>query len=218
MFKKLTLCLSMLYIPLFAYGGIDVYWTGGYDTTVSTDVWKITNRGDLLPGFNGRQSIGDSNFKISSVTAHGTLAVDGATTLNGALTLNAAATTVSTVTFNTMTVKRFTSQTGIYASTSIIPTSSFMVLQASAGTMGSMTSTPNIATNTAVTGGTNYANGTYLLLTSTSSTGYISLIDNDTLSGSLVELNNSSRTIASNDYLELMFLNGSWWEVNYNTK
>ena len=96
---------------------------------------------------------------------------------------------------------------GVYVSTSVTASCPYMVLIAS-GTPLTMTSTPTISTTSAVT-------GQFLIITSTASA--ITLQDNGTLTGSLLELGDTTRVISANKILLLLFdaNNGKWAELAY---
>ncbi len=103
-------------------------------------------------------------------------------------------------------------QTGIGASSTVVPTSSYFVLTSTGGQV-SLTSTPSVST-TAVTG---LQSGTILVLSGTSDTNYVTLSDDDTVAGSLLELGATTRDLKLNDKLTLIYDDTSnrWCEIAY---
>ncbi len=103
-------------------------------------------------------------------------------------------------------------QTGIEASSTVVPTSSYFVLTSTGGQV-SLTSTPSVST-TAVTG---LQSGTILVLSGTSDTNYVTLSDDDTVAGSLLELGATTRDLKLNDKLTLIYDDTSnrWCEIAY---
>jgi sulfur relay (sulfurtransferase) DsrF/TusC family protein len=102
--------------------------------------------------------------------------------------------------------------TGVYTSTVIPNTSSYAVLISSGGNL-IMAATPAISTTTAA--GLPIANGTYIVLTSTTSTT-ITLQDNSNLSGSLLKLYNASNVVVSyQSSVSFIFntIDGFWHQV-----
>lgn len=146
----------------------------------------------------------------------GTLEVDAATRLDGALDLNStltvsgAADVDSTFDIGGMASLGKSQQgtsygatTGIYASTTVVPTSSYIVLVSSGGNI-QFTSTPNISTATAIGGSTAWPDGSLLVFTTTA-TAVITFVDEDTLSGSRLQLGSTTRAIGQYDTLTLIY-------------
>ena len=69
-----------------------------------------------------------------------------------------------------------------------------------------MASTPTISTQAAV-------NGQSLIITGGANT--VDFVDEGTLTGSLLELGASSRTLNTGDILELIYYSGKWYEVGF---
>lgn len=115
------------------------------------------------------------------------------------------------VTFNrTASIRRGT-QTGI-ASTSMINITAPWMVCTSTSTSATVTvaAVPTISTTTHVT-------GTYVTLTGTDTVTGTVLVDNGTLSGSLLELGAATRLLGTNSVLELMLdgTAGKWKEVSF---
>jgi hypothetical protein len=109
----------------------------------------------------------------------------------------------STPTVNSMLVLGATSAT-ISVSTQILPTSSYMNLLTTGPIL--MASLPTISTATTVGGSTAWADGTMLVLTSTSATNATTLQDNATLAGSRLMLGNyPTRVVSSTNTLTFIF-------------
>lgn len=69
-----------------------------------------------------------------------------------------------------------------------------------------MASTPHISTQAA-------SNGQELILTGGTNT--VDFVDEGTLTGSLMELGSSSRTLNTGDMLHLIYYSGKWYEVSF---
>lgn len=110
---------------------------------------------------------------------------------------------------------------GIYVSSTIPVGSNYVLLLSSGGGGGGnlvMTALPAISTTTSFHGATAIADGTLLVITSTASAS-ITLQDNGTLSGSLLNLGAATRAITSKRILTLIFSKtlGLWREQSYTT-
>lgn len=134
---------------------------------------------------------------------------------------NQTITGVSSVQTDTVTGFRIYTPTGqfqIGVSTAIVPSSSYMIL----GTTGPASAivsaaTPSISTATAIGGSTAFTDGSVLVLTSTGTATSILLTDNGTLAGSMLHLAATTRSIAVNKYLTLIYRASttSWNELSY---
>lgn len=139
-----------------------------------------------------------------NVTANGTV-TSAATSVTGNVTVAGNSTVSGKVIYPRTTI------TGVFGSTTIIPTSEFYVLTSSSpGGTVPMTSTPTLSTTTAT-------DGQFVVLKGTSSVATITLQDNGTLAGSLLELGAATRVISDLKVITLMFdsLVGKWIEVSY---
>ena len=107
-----------------------------------------------------------------------------------------------------------TAALGMYISSAIPATGSYHIL-ISSGLNITLTATPTVSTSLA--NGNNVKDGTWMVLTSTD-TRIISLQDNKTLSGSLLNLNAPTIAISSHQVLGLMFNSGigRWVQMFYS--
>lgn len=145
-----------------------------------------------------------------NVTANGTVTA-AATSLSGSETIAGNSTITGNISVSGKVIYPRTTITGVFGSTTVIPTSEFYVLTSSSpgGTIP-MTSTPTLSTTTAT-------DGQFVVLKGTSSVATITLQDNGTLAGSLLELGSTTRIISDLKVITLMFdsLVGKWIEVSY---
>lgn len=200
----------------------------------------VDYQGDVLSTTNNDATLGTSSLRWSDVetiglnTGGGSLSIPSsagvatslgtAGTANTAGSGNGAAPSLITITgalnFGVQVEgTNSTATTGIYTSTTIPIMSNYMTLLSSSSKVGEnflMLATPTIATTTVAGGATAIADGTILILTSTS-TAIITLQDNGTLSGSLLELGAATRAISQFKVLTLVFQGrlGKWLEIAY---
>ena len=97
------------------------------------------------------------------------------------------------------------SYSSIGISTSINPAGLAFIVMNASGTITS-TATPFISTTSAVSG---------QVLTLMGGANAVTLQDNGTLSGSLLELGDTSRVLGAGDILRLRYYNGKWWEESF---
>lgn len=184
-------------------------WYRVYVSTHSsgTIVTSLADVNDMAQEFYNKKGAANLTLNDDGVSVPGTLAVVGDMTPSGRLVL--AKTAVGSA---------GTAAAGVYLSTTIPATSPYESIVSSSPNAGSMTSTPTIATVTVVGGGTNLTDGTVLTVFSTSSV-VLRLVDNDTLSGSLLELGAPNRPISASNSVTLIFdgIRGKWYELFYST-
>jgi hypothetical protein len=162
----------------------------------------------LLPGTNNYFSLGSSSYRFANVYTT-LLNVSGASTLTGAVTSSGRLTGVGLTNSGTKICTPTTYT--IAASTTVTPTSELGLLTTVDGAV-TWTATPHIATTTAT-------NGQFYEIVS-STTSDITIGDNDSVSGSLVELhqNTASRVLANpGDAIAFRYYGGSWYEVYFST-
>ena len=110
------------------------------------------------------------------------------------------------------------SLSAVEASTTIINTASYLVVTSSGGLVG-LTTTPSISTTTAK--GFALATGVKITLRGTSNSDAVELRDDDTLSGTQLELGAGTRALGINDVIVLMWdaeasTTGRWLEISYS--
>jgi len=129
---------------------------------------------------------------------NGDLSVTGNVTVTGDLSLT------GNITSDGLETKSVSSTVYLSTSSSLSITDSVMVI---CGT-GTITSnaTPFISTTT-------YTEGTHFMIVGGSNT--VTLQDNGTKSGTLLELGGNTRSVGQNDVLELLLINGKWIEVGF---
>lgn len=175
----------------------------------------LDSSGNWLPTTDNDTTLGTSSLRWATVesvdinvgddlSVTDDLTVTDDTTLNGLITLGK--TTVGT---------GQTSLLGIYASTVVPVTASYITVISSAGNI-LMTSTPNISTTTSVGGTTLLTSGTLLVITSTV-TQTVTFQDEGTLTGSFLQLGAATRAVGQYDVLKLIYdaTDGFWREVSY---
>ena len=111
------------------------------------------------------------------------------------------------------------SQSIMHTTNTVINTAGYQVLTSSTGPVG-LTSTPSISTVTAE--GIALATGKIIYLRGTSNTDTVELFDDDTLSGSQLELGATSRELGLNDVLVLLWdgdtsTTGRWLELSFSS-
>ena|SRR3990167_462553 len=217
-----VLSLSTRFFVFGAQGDTAVL---GWNSTSKSDVFRVDASSDptgLLPGISGRYSIGTDSVRIASITANGivnlfsdlhvgdAVTVVGTTTLQGSVELNDSLLNIIPQ-----------SMTGVIVSSRVLPTSTYITVLSTGGPGGNgnvrMTSTPNISTATVATGATAWPNGTIIIITSTASTHTVEFQDEDTLTGSRLELGAAQRIITVNKYLILMYNSTltKWYELAF---
>ncbi len=143
--------------------------------------------------------IGDIEAPVASIGTSGALSVaslsaTGALSMAGVTNTGAVSETPNTASYSSIGI-----------STSITPTGkAFIVLNAS-GTLTS-TATPFISTTSAVSG---------QVLTLMGGANAVTLQDNGTLSGSLLELGSTTRALGAGDIIRLRYYDGKWWEESF---
>ena len=98
-----------------------------------------------------------------------------------------------------------TSYSSVNVSTSFSPVNSTFLVINGSGTITS-TATPAISTLTAVS-------GQELLIMG--GANVVTFQDNGTLSGSLLELGNTTRALGAGDILKLIYYSGKWYEIGF---
>ncbi len=101
----------------------------------------------------------------------------------------------------------------------IVPVNSSYETVVSSGANLVLTSTPNISTTTVVGGSTELPSGTYLVLSSTSSTGGVTFQDAGTLTGSQLELGSTTRLVDQYNTLTLIYdaTDHKWREISFGS-
>ena len=97
------------------------------------------------------------------------------------------------------------SYANLSASNTISPYGKSFIVINGTGTI-TMASTPTISIHAAV-------NGQEIIITGGSNA--VDFVDEGTLTGSLLELGSSSRTLSTGDILELIYYSGKWYEVGF---
>jgi hypothetical protein len=177
---------------------------------------QTCNRTDFLCFESGPSQNLSTPFRVD---AAGNLTTAGGVTATGSI---AAGTIGGTGILNVAGFENYnpaTTQFQIGATTSVVPTSSYMIL----GTTGPASAiediaTPEISTSPVGPGGTTaFTDGTILILTSTGTTTSVQFTDNGTLAGSMLHLGAATRTVSVNKYLTLIYRAGSttWNELSY---
>ncbi len=110
------------------------------------------------------------------------------------------------------------SQSSVNDSSTVINTAAYQVLMSSGGIV-TLTSTPSVSTMTAA--GIALSTGKTITLRGTSDANAVVLQDDDTLSGSQLELGATSRSLGLNDVLVLLYdastsTTGRWLELSYS--
>jgi len=141
------------------------------------------------------------NFNVDdsgNIIASGSLSVAGVTSTDDV-------SITGDVTIDGLETRGVSSTVYLSTSSSLSITDSIMVI---CGT-GTITSnaTPFISTTT-------YTEGTHFMIVGGSNT--VTLQDNGTKSGTLLELGSNTRALSSNDVLELLLINGKWIEIGFN--
>lgn len=174
--------------------------------------------GNIVPTVTNAQTLGSSSLawsSVYSVTAtntgnetNGTAGTMNATGIGG--TAAAQSTVVGVQVFGKVAI------TGVVSSTCIPVNSSYETIMSTSNGAVDITATPSISTTTVTFGSTELPSGTYLVLSSTGSSGAV-FYDNGTLSGSQLELGAASRTVTQYDTLTLIYdaTDHKWREIGY---
>ena len=106
---------------------------------------------------------------------------------------------------------------GIYTATTVVVTSSYMSLISSGTSDVLLNSTPSVSTGPSTTAVANWASGTLVIFTSTSSAGVI-FQDEGTLTGSRLQLGAATRLVNRYDILTLIYdaTDNFWREVSFS--
>lgn len=188
----------------------------------------VDSSGNWIPTTAGSQQLGTnalqfSDVEVSTINAGGKTLVLGAA---GAVTVSGAVSSGSTAASQTSiagagVLTQVAVGTGTQAGAGLINgstipyNSSFeMLLGTGIATNVTMQNQPTITTTTPA--GIPLPSGSFLILTSTSSSG-VTLIDNGTLTGTLLRLGAATRAISSQKTIMLIFsqTDGFWREVSY---
>jgi len=182
-------------------GGSHMYFTSGSSLTVQSGASLILPADSIGVDDISAGSL-DNDVIVSSVSVGAiypaSLQVGTYSNIIGVGTLSSLSVTLGNLVANM-------DWSVVESSTEIIPTSSFLVINGT-GTI-TLSSTPNISTDT-------FSNGDYLILMGGSNA--VIFQDNDTLSGSLLELGDTSRSLGDGDIIGLILYNSKWYELFYN--
>ena len=209
----------------FAFGAQGDSAVLGWDSTADQDVFRVDASSDptgLIPGRSGRYRIGTESVRIASITANGLVNLYSDLHVNDAVTIVGSATVQGNLALDIGLLNVLPgSVTGITETTRVLPTSTYItVLSTGGGGVNGnvrVTATPNISTATVATGATAWPNGTIIIITSTASTNTVEFQDEDTLTGSRLELGSTQRIITVNDYLILIYNSTltKWYELAF---
>lgn len=105
---------------------------------------------------------------------------------------------------------------GIYTTTTVVVTSSYMSL-ISSGTNIILESVPTVSTGPSTTATANWASGTMVIFTTTAA-ATITFQDNGTLAGSRLQLGSTTRALGQYDILTLIYdaTDNFWREVSFS--
>lgn len=202
--KRFLSCLGVL--GLLVYGVLYVRAAGPtYAVSYSTG----PNESNMIWGLDNTNG---NTFQTGVIQSSG----NSTSVLLGGLSVG------TTTTFSGPTVYNSSSYTNIFATNTILPSSTFMVLYSSGGFPGNitMTSLPNISTTTLLgttTGGTvAWSTGTYIILTG-GTTAQITFQDAGTLASSGLSLINSTMVISSTRTYHLIYTGFKWTQVRGGT-
>lgn len=199
----------------------DLFCAGGRiagNTVLTANEVCLDSSGNWIPTTSNNQTLGTASLPFSAVYAVNQTST-GSETVGTAGTMNAAGTGGTAATqsiVNGLQVFGKSAISGVVVSTTIPVNASYETVLSTGGAIV-ITATPSIATTTIVGGATNLPSGTYLVLTSTSSSGQVTLQDDGTLSGSKLQLGASTRAITQYKTLTLVFdaTDGFWREISY---
>ncbi len=197
------------------HGGGTSCYSGGFvaGCEVAVDV-----NGNFLPTVTNAQTLGTSSLAWSNIysvsrtnsgsEATGTIGATNSTGQGG--------TAATSDTITGLLIFGKVAITGIVASTTIPVNSSFETLMSTANTTVNITATPSIATTTVVGGSTGLTSGTFLILSSTGTSGVI-FTDEGTLTGTRLQLGAATRTVTQYKVLTLIFdaVNSMWIEKSF---
>lgn len=148
--------------------------------------------GNIIPTTNNTQTLGTSSLNFSNTyTKTATVGTGGI--------INSGPSNTSTYQSTTRTVIQ-----GININTIVPVTSSFETVVSSGGAI-KLTSVPNISTTTIVGGTVTIPDGTFLVITATTTAGTVTFQDQGTLTGSQLELGAATRTLTKDKTLTLIF-------------
>lgn len=147
--------------------------------------------------------IGYPGTTVAAISSAGALTVTGLTNTGaisqtGALALTGAFSHIGSF----ADTPDATTYAALAGTTTLVPTVQSFVVINGTGTL-SMTSTPHIATTTAVSGQS---------LTIMGGTNVVTFTDEGTLTGSLLELGAATRALGAGDILKLRYYSGKWYE------
>lgn len=222
--KRLQLCLAAFSVVLASAFGIwaakdDIWAVHPGGSSRNTPVVMVPVAGtSFLPGSDNGISLGSSSFRWSDIraldlTLSDDLTVTDALTVNGNSTLGDAGTDTVTVngdaTFANAATLVYTaaSAQALAAGTSISPSAVYLPVSGVGGNV-TLTSTPNIATATAVA-------GQYVIVTSTGNT--VTFQDRATLANSGMALSGATLVVSTSTARHFIAENSSnglvWKEV-----
>ena len=191
-------------IAAIAFGIFIVRANARVTTANSTDIWAVgpsgsevavDSSGNLIPTTDNAQTLGTAALRYSNIYG----AKDSPTQL---------------ILVKTQVGTIQNAAGGLYITSGIPPTSSYIVLLSSSNQSPfKLTSTPTIATTTVVSGTVGVPDGMKVVLITTS-TVEIVLQDNSILSGTQLSLNTSTTTISSRKSAEFIFnATDSLWHI-----
>lgn len=236
MTKLSKLWLGLIFLVVASSAQARLIAGGSFDPSTAPDAWSVYGpkcqsgqsvtgcevavdfSGNFVPTVTNTQSLGLSSLVWSTVYAQN-IVVNGNETTGAAGITNASG-LGGTAAAQSITMGLIVNTpaviTGIQTSTQIPVNSSFETLMSTANTQVDMTSTPTIATTTVPGGTVGIPSGTYLILTSTGTSGVV-LYDNATLSGSRLRLGAATRVITAQKTLFLIYdsVDNFWRETSF---
>lgn len=167
----------------------------GFALAANTVFTDLEATGDL--------TVGDDVTITDDVTVGGDLSVTGNTTFTGTLGVS------DNLTLDDLLILSPSTFLGMTTSSAVTASRTYHLFTSTAGAV-KLASTPTISTAAAT-------NGQLLIMRSTSTVNYITIQDNDTLSGSQLELGADTRDLDSNNPIVLIYDSGTekWHEVAY---
>ena len=171
--------------------------------------------GNWVPTTNNDTSLGTSSLRFSDVRAFDATFSDDLTVTDDT-TLSSDVSVAGLLSTGLQQVgTSLGATTGVYASTTIVPTASYLVLVSSGGNI-QFTSTPNVSTATAIGGATAFPEGTRLVFTTTTTVVH-TFVDEGGLTGSRLQLGAGTRAVGQYDTLELIYSaqDTFWREVGF---
>ena len=198
---------------------------GRLTTAASDDIWCegpsgaevcIDVSGNLIPTTDNDTTLGSSSLRWSDVrTLDATVSDD--LTVTGDLTVGATLVHSGVASFAKTAVGSVGSAAGgITVSTTIPVTTNYESLISTGSTI-TLTSLPNVSTATVVGGSTELSDGTFLILTSTAAYGGVLLQDEDTLTGTRLQLGAGTRLVDQYNTLILIYdaVDNFWREAAF---